>query len=106
MPQFQTQVPDPLRDQLPALLPAGSMRAPAVGIKLVVFIGERRLEGTTMQIQLHHIDDCETLLGQAGEEEFVDDAPLVSPPPGSSFCPQGGSRPPHGSPSPSSLLGH
>ena len=32
MPQFESQVPDPLGDQLPALLSPGRMAAPAVGI--------------------------------------------------------------------------
>ena len=32
MPQFQEQVPDPLRDNLPRFLSSGRMRAPPVGI--------------------------------------------------------------------------
>src|SRR5512135_3432846 len=58
--------------QLPALLPAGGVTTPAVGIKLVVFIAESWLEGATMQIQLDHIGDGESLRWQVGEEEFVD----------------------------------
>jgi hypothetical protein len=42
MPQFESQVPDPLGDQLPALLSRGRMAAPSVGIDLLVFIRERR----------------------------------------------------------------
>lgn len=72
MPQFQAQVPYPLRDQLPALLPAGGVTTPAVGIKLVVFIAESWLEGATMQIQLDHIGNGESLRWHVGEEEFVD----------------------------------
>jgi hypothetical protein len=38
MPQLQAQVPHPLRDQLPAFLSPGRVRAPAIGILFVVFI--------------------------------------------------------------------
>jgi hypothetical protein len=55
MPQFEPQVPRPLRYQLPALLSPGRMAAPPVGIDLLVFIRERRLKGTAMQVQLDHI---------------------------------------------------
>lgn len=50
MPQFQAQIPEPLRDDLPALLTARRMRAPAVRIKFRVFVGKLRLKGPTMQI--------------------------------------------------------
>src|SRR5207244_7779922 len=36
MTQFQAQVPDPLRDNLPRLLSSGRMRTPAVGVLLLV----------------------------------------------------------------------
>src|SRR6266567_8211961 len=35
MPQFQAQVPDPLRDNLPRFLSSGRMRAPAIGVLLL-----------------------------------------------------------------------
>src|SRR5713226_5346741 len=73
MPQFQPEVPDPLRDQLPAFLTPGGMAAPAVGILLVVFIRQCRLKGAAMQIQFDDIDRGECPLWQLGEEKFVDD---------------------------------
>lgn len=73
MPQFQPEIPDPLRDQLPAFLTPSGMAAPAVGILLVVFIRQCRLKGTTMQIQFDDIDRGECPLWQVGEEKFVDD---------------------------------
>jgi hypothetical protein len=38
VPQFEPQVPSPLRDHLPALLSRGRVAAPAVGVLLDVFI--------------------------------------------------------------------
>ena len=74
MPQLQAEVPDPLGDQLPAFLSPGRMATPPVGIDLLVFIGEQRLKGTTMQVQLDHIAGGEGALRKVGKEEFVDDA--------------------------------
>jgi hypothetical protein len=72
MPQFESQVPDPLGDQLPALLSPGRMADPAVGIDLLVLSRERRLKGPAMQVQLDHIAGREGVLGQLRAEEFVD----------------------------------
>ena len=36
--QFQAEVPHPLRDHLPALLPPGRVRAPPIGVLFAVFI--------------------------------------------------------------------
>ncbi len=74
MAQFQAEVPDPLRNHLPALLTPGGVRAPAVGVLFLVFIGEGRLKGPAMEIQLDHVAGSERLLGQVGEEQFVDRA--------------------------------
>lgn len=74
MPQFETQVPDPLRADLPGFLSGGGMRAPAVGILFLVFISQSGLKGSPMQIQLDDIAGGERFLGQHGEEEFVDEA--------------------------------
>lgn len=38
MPQFESQVPDPLSDELPALLSPGRVAAPPVWVLLSVFI--------------------------------------------------------------------
>jgi hypothetical protein len=71
---INTQVPHPLGDQLPALLSPGRVAAPAIGINFLIFIRERRLKGTTMQVQLDDIGGSEGVLRQIREEEFVDDA--------------------------------
>ena len=72
MSQLQAEVPHPLRYQLPALLPPGCVRAPAIWVDLLIFIRKERLEGPTMQIQLNDVRSGERWLRQSGEEEFVD----------------------------------
>jgi len=74
MSQLQAEVPHPLRYQLPALLPPGCVRAPAIWVDLLIFIRKERLEGPTMQIQLNDVRSGERWLRQSGEEEFIDDA--------------------------------
>src|SRR5579875_3436170 len=72
MPQLQAQVPDPLSSHLPGFLSSRRVRAPAIGVKLLVFIGEHGFKGTTMQIQLYHIRGGEAVLRELGEKKFVD----------------------------------
>ncbi len=72
MAQFESQVPGPLRDHLPAFLPPGRMTAPAVWVLLLVFIGEDRGVSPAMQVQLDHIAGGEGVLWQIREEQFVD----------------------------------
>jgi hypothetical protein len=55
MAQFQTQVPYPLTDDLPKLLSPLGMRDPAISRLLAVFIGEDRLEGSSMQVEVDDI---------------------------------------------------
>src|SRR5215467_9943182 len=74
MSPFQAQIPDPLRDHLPALLPPGRVRAPAVRVEFLILIGKCRFEGATMQIQFDDIGSGESLVRQIREEEFVDHA--------------------------------
>ena len=74
MPQFQAEIPHPLRNHLPALLPPGGVATPAIGVLLVVFICQSRQIGSAMQIHLDDISSSERLLRQVREEEFVDDA--------------------------------
>src|SRR6266567_6697331 len=74
MTQFQPQVPDPLRDNLPRFLSSGRMRTPPVGVLLLVFIGKGRFKGATMQVECHHIGGGERVLREMGEKEFVDHA--------------------------------
>jgi len=55
MTQFETEVPEPLRDDLPRLLSGGRVTTPAIWVLLAIFIGKLRLEGATMQVQGDHI---------------------------------------------------
>ena len=55
MPQLQTEVPDPLRDDLPGFLPASGLRTPAIGILLAIFVAQGGFKGTPMQIQRYDI---------------------------------------------------
>ena len=96
MPQFQAEVPHPLRYHLPALLPPGGVTAPAIGVLLLVFICQSRLEGSAMQIHLDDIRSRERLLRQVREEEFVDDACTRDANADSSCCRLDGLPPPRG----------
>ncbi len=58
-PTDSAQVPDPLTDDLPGLLPPGGVRAPAVWVEFLILIGKRRFKGTAMQIQFDDIRDGE-----------------------------------------------
>src|SRR6266568_6587404 len=72
MAQFETQVPEPLGDDLPALLACCRMASPAVWVLFLVFISQRRFKGTTMQIQRHDITSRERALGELCHKQFVD----------------------------------
>src|SRR5690242_15759287 len=72
MSQLQAQVPDPLRHDLPALLPPGGMAAPAIGVAFLILIGKRWFKGATMQVQFDNISSREGLLWKVAEKEFVD----------------------------------
>jgi len=50
------------------------MAAPAVWLKLLVFVFQGRFKGPAMQVERHHIGGGESALGQIGQEEFIDDA--------------------------------
>jgi hypothetical protein len=63
-----------LRDNLPGFLSSGRVRAPAVGVLLLVFIGQQRGVSSTMQVEGHHIGGGERVLRQLGEKEFIDHA--------------------------------
>src|SRR5207245_1440026 len=72
MTQFQAQVPHPLRDDLPRVLTARSVRTPAVGVLFLLFIGKDRGVSPAMQVEGDDIGSSESALRQIGEEEFVD----------------------------------
>ena len=74
MAQFQTDIPDPLRYHLPALLAPGRVAAPTIGVDLLILVGEHRLKGAAMQVQFDDIGGGKCRLWQVGEEEFIDDA--------------------------------
>ena len=50
------------------------MTTPAVGILFLILISQGILESTAMQIERHHIGSRESLLGELGEEQLVDDS--------------------------------
>src|SRR2546430_1919020 len=62
MTQLQTQVPDPLTDDLPCLLSGRRMAAPAIRVELLIFGGLHRQISPSMQIQRHDIGGHERLL--------------------------------------------
>ncbi len=73
MSQFQAQIPHPLANHLPGFLPTGSMRAPAIWVLLLVFVGEDCLKSTTVQVEGHDISSGEGALWQGGVKQLVDD---------------------------------
>jgi hypothetical protein len=62
MAQFEPQVPDPLRDHLPALLSPGGVAAPTIGVDLSIFVGECRLKSAAMQVQFDDVRNGERRL--------------------------------------------
>jgi hypothetical protein len=67
-----TDVPCPLRQDLPELLTVGRVRAPAITVLLPILIGEHRLEAPPMQVELHHIGGGKTKSREGRKEQFVD----------------------------------
>jgi hypothetical protein len=55
MPQFEAQVPDPWREDLPGFLSTSGVVAPTIRVVLAVFLRENGFQGTTMPGQRHHI---------------------------------------------------
>jgi len=81
MTQFETQVPEPLGDDLPALLARCRMADPAVWVLFLVFISQRRGTRPTMQIQRHDITSHERALGELCHKQFVDHTQTGDPDP-------------------------
>jgi hypothetical protein len=73
---FQAEIPDPLAQDLPAFLPTGGVRAPAIGVLLLIFVCEHRLNGTSMQIEIKHISGSKGPL-RHGREELLVDGPVA-----------------------------
>ena len=55
LPQFQTEVPYPLTQDLPEFLPIGGVGTPTVGIWLAVFISQNGLKRSAMEREVEHI---------------------------------------------------
>ena len=73
MPQFEAEVPDPLRQNEPKLLAPGGVRTPAVRILFLILIRERNLKSPAMQVQGYHIRRSKPTHRQGREEQLVDD---------------------------------
>jgi hypothetical protein len=86
MAQLQAQVPHPVADDVPGLLPARGVTTPAVGVLLQVFIGQGIFKRAAMQIQGHDITCGERVLRQIGQEQFIDDARAGHADPTLRFC--------------------
>src|SRR2546430_7103461 len=71
--ELLTQIPHPLRHDLPGFLPMRGERTPSIAVLLAILMRKFRLEAAPMQVELHHISSGETPCGQGREEEFVDD---------------------------------
>jgi hypothetical protein len=72
-PQFQTQVPDPLAENLPAFLSPRRVFSPAVWILCLVLIGQDGLESAPLHLESHPIGAGEPARWQAGTEQFIPD---------------------------------
>jgi hypothetical protein len=67
--EFQTQVPEPLRQDLEEFLSAGRMGDPTIGVLFSIFISQYRLKGATMQIQIQHIFGSKSGSGRSGFQD-------------------------------------
>ena len=63
LPELQAQIPDPLREDLPELLPIGRMRNPAIWVLFLIFISKHRFKGTAMQVEIKHISGVKAFGG-------------------------------------------
>ena len=73
VPQFEAEIPDPLRQNEPKFLAPGGVRTPTVRLLFLILIREDGLKSPTMQVQCHHIGRSKRLPRQGGVEELVDD---------------------------------
>src|SRR5256885_3192043 len=72
LPELQAKIPDPLREDLPELLPTGRMRHPAIRILFLIFISEHGFEGASMQVEIKHISGSEGVWRHGGKELLID----------------------------------
>lgn len=74
MSQFQAEVPHPLGEDLPDLLPICRLATPAIRVLFLVFISKRWFKCAAMQIQSDHVACSKSWLGEVRQEQFVDDS--------------------------------
>jgi hypothetical protein len=73
--ELEPEIPDPLSENLPELLPTGVVRTPAIGVLFPIFIRQDRLERAALMIQGDDILRQESPRGQRGQKQFVDVLP-------------------------------
>src|SRR6266568_1934775 len=71
--QLQSEIPDPLRENLPEFLSPRCVRTPTIGLLLKILICEHGLKGPAMQIQIQDICRSEGSRRDGGEELLIDD---------------------------------
>jgi hypothetical protein len=71
MSQFQAEIPHPLANHLPQLLPTSCMGTPTIRILLFVLIREDGRVSPSMQVESQDIGRGEGSLWQSSKEEFV-----------------------------------
>jgi hypothetical protein len=72
MPDAQAQIPDPLIDELPALLSVRRVTTPTVGGLFLILIGQHLLEGSALMVEFDHAGCGEGVIWQGGQKEFID----------------------------------
>src|SRR6266568_1436989 len=72
LPQFQAEVPDPLREDLAKLLAARHMGVPAIRILLRVFISKHHLKRSPVQVEVEDIRVGKRRRWKGADKELVD----------------------------------
>src|SRR5258708_18429618 len=72
--EFQAEIPYPLPDDLPELLPTRGVRAPTIEILLHIFISEHGFKRTAMQIQVQNISAGKNRSSDGGHDQLVNNS--------------------------------
>ena len=72
LPELQANIPDPLAEYLPELLPTGRTRNPAIRVLLLIFICKYGLKGASMQVEIKHISGSEGIWRDRREELLIE----------------------------------
>jgi hypothetical protein len=72
MPQFQTEIPNPLGENEPELLTPGGMRTPTIQILFLVFICQHRLKCPGGLVQGNDISGSKRIHRQGSEKQLID----------------------------------